>query len=338
MTDSASEPSVADEIEILIKKLYDRTPTEEEYSEPQFRDGPGPLLPDLSHTRINFDAVAERAAYRLGRLGPDAQGAIPHLIKRLRDPRSGAPLRRKIVKALSEVGGSKEDIVRALSRAVREDEPIVTEVAIEALSKASPNVFAARIISRRIQKWRSIAERNAGLKALKAMSIADREVIRCLLQSLSEGPDRRAPCHELVAQLFIQMRNRRTFLDVFLNPSRRKVLKTLVYAFCNPRKGLSRERDYDLAACLRAFKTLGPPATRVQLGIMVGALLEKDQEVRNTAKDALVLIGDQAVPVLLRGADRWDAELGRGGAWNSGRLVEAERLARAAVKEISGRP
>jgi HEAT repeat protein len=90
---------------------------------------------DLTHALMDDDSLVKRYAVQaLGKLGPAAENAVPMLLTVLDDKQAASEMQREALLALCQIGGAGTPAAfPALRKALRDDDPILREVAAGAL-------------------------------------------------------------------------------------------------------------------------------------------------------------------------------------------------------------
>ena len=132
----------------------------------------------------NAEEVRSRAAEALGRLGPEAEGAVPALALALQD--ADPHTRARVAQALACMAPRVKAAVPALSRALSDDDAYVRWAAADALGGAGPDAAPAVPYLAKALKHEDSKTRWMAAQALGQIGEASLEAVPALIEALGD--------------------------------------------------------------------------------------------------------------------------------------------------------
>ena len=240
------------------------------------------------------DTVKRLAVVTLTRIGPEANEAIPALLRLFERSMANLMLRQPLIEALPTIGSGRDDVAQALMAALRTSDPSLRADAVLQLTKlADRDVFWLKVLSERLSDADPIVRYNAA-SALARIAPASKDLVSTLLE---------------LVERHAELRQGSIFLLGSLGPR----ASTAVPPLC---KWLKEGDYYVQWAAVHALGEIGR-GSNLAVSALLTSIREGDPRIRASAVDALGEIGPTAkaaLPALVPLIDGPDAALRRAAA------------------------
>jgi HEAT repeat protein len=257
--------------------------------DPQWRQSEGiqsailHLVKALDNSDDNSDnsGVSKAAADALGKIGPTAVKAVPHLVKTLANSDDKSDVRKAAADALGKIGPTAVKAVPYIVKALANSDSDVRKAAADALEKIDP-------------QWRqSEGTQSAISHFVKALANSDSDVRKAAADALGKiGPTAvKAVLHLVKALANSDDKSdvRKAAADALgkIGPTAVKAVPHLVKALTN-----SDDKSYVRTAAADALGKIGPTAVKA-VPYLVKALANQSSKVHKAAANALEKIDPQ---------------------------------------------